>query len=72
LDCCLKENGNKFDLHAVVVMPNHGHLLLTPLRKSDGWNYSLPEIMRAGKGASARKINVFLGRSGPVWQEEFF
>jgi len=53
-------------------MPDHCHLLLTPLRKSDGWNYSLPEIMHAVKGASARRINVLLGRSGPVWQEEFF
>ena len=53
-------------------MPDHCHLLLTPLRKSDGWNYSLPEIMHAVKGASARRINVLLGRSGAVWQEEFF
>jgi REP element-mobilizing transposase RayT len=72
LECCLKENGKRFDLHAVVVMPDHCHLLLTPLRKSDGWNYSLPEIMHAVKGASTRKVNVLLGRSGPVWQEEFF
>jgi len=53
-------------------MPDHCHLLLTPLRKSDGWYYSLPEIMHAVKGASARRINVLLGRSGAVWQEEFF
>jgi REP element-mobilizing transposase RayT len=53
LDCSLKENGNRFDLHAGVVMPDHCHLLLTPLRKSDGRNYSLHEIMHAVKGASA-------------------
>ena len=28
--------------------------------------------MDAIKGASARKINVLLGRSGAIWQEEFF
>jgi putative transposase len=28
--------------------------------------------MHAIKGVSARRINVLLGRSGPVWQEEFF
>jgi REP element-mobilizing transposase RayT len=28
--------------------------------------------MHAIKGASARKINVLLGRSGAMWQEEFF
>jgi REP element-mobilizing transposase RayT len=72
LECCLKENGNKFDLHTAVVMPDHAHLLLSPLRGADGWNFSLPQIMHAIKGASARKINVLLGWSGAIWQEEFF
>jgi len=54
LECCLKENGNKFDLHTAVVMPDHAHLLLSPLRGADGWNFSLPQIMHAIKGASAR------------------
>jgi REP element-mobilizing transposase RayT len=72
LECCLKENNRKFDLHTVVVMPDHAHLLLSPLRDVDRWNFSLPQIMHAIKGASARKINILLGRSGPVWQEEFF
>ncbi len=70
--CCLKENGHKFDLHAVVVMPDHTHLLLSPLRDVNGFNFRLPQIMHAVKGTSARKINALLGRSGPVWQEEFF
>jgi REP-associated tyrosine transposase len=59
-------------LHTVIVIPDHAHLLLSPLRDVEGWNFSLPQIMHAIKGASARKINVLLGRSGPVWQEEFF
>ena len=53
-------------------MPDHAHLLLSPLRDADGWNFSLPQIMHAIKGVSARKINVLLDRCGPVWQEEFF
>jgi len=72
LECCLKENGTKFDLHTAVVMPDHAHLLLSPLRNADGWNFSLPQIMHAIKGASARRINMLLDRHGPVWQEEFF
>ena len=72
LECCLKEDGTKFELHTVAVMPDHVHLLLSPLRSWDGWNYSLPQIMHALKGTSARKINVLLARRGPVWQEEFF
>ena len=72
LECCLKENGTKFDLHTAVVMRDHAHLLLSPLRNVDGWNFSLPQIMHAIKGVSARKINILLARRGPVWQEEFF
>lgn len=72
LACCLRENSQKFDLHAAVVMPDHVHLIYSPLRREDGWSYTLPEIMKAIKGRSARQINVALKRTGPVWQEEFF
>ena len=68
----MHEDGQKFDLHAVVIMPDHVHLIYSPLRRADGWSYSLPEIMKAIKGRAARCINVALKRSGPVWQEEFF
>jgi len=72
MECCLKQNGVRFELHTVVVMPDHVHLLLTSLPRRDGWPYILPEIMHAIKGTSARKINLLLGRTGRVWQEEFF
>lgn len=72
LEGCLRQNGNQFDLHAAVVMPDHVHLIYSPLRREDGWSYTLPEIMKAIKGRVARQINVALQRSGPVWQEEFF
>jgi len=72
LECCVRENGHKFDLHAAVVMPDHVHVIYSPLRRGDGWSFDLPEIMKTIKGTSARQINVKLRRSGPVWQEEFF
>ena len=34
---CMHEHGKRIDLHAVVVMPDHVHLLFTPLRADDGW-----------------------------------
>ena len=70
LESCLKENGNKFELHPAVVMPGHSHLE-SPLRDAEVWNFSLPQIMHAIKEVLARKINILLSRSGPVWQEEF-
>jgi REP element-mobilizing transposase RayT len=69
---CLHDQGTKATIHAVVVMPEHAHLLLTPLRDLDGNLYSLVEILQAIKSASAHSMNRALGRSGPVWQEESF
>jgi REP element-mobilizing transposase RayT len=72
LECCLHEHGRTADLHVAVIMPDHVHLILTPLVGCDGWTCSLPDIMRMIKGRAARKINVFLRRCGPVWQDESF
>ncbi len=69
---CLHDQGTKAAIHAVVVMPDHAHLLLTPLQGSDGSIYSLVEILQGIKSASAHSLNRVLGRSGPVWQEESF
>jgi len=72
LQHCLHDHGKRFELHAAVVMPDHVHLLLTPLRDDEGWPYALPAILKLLKGVSARSINKLEGSSGPVWQEESF
>jgi len=69
---CLHDDVAKAAIHAVVVMPDHVHLLLTPLRDLDGNPHSLVEILQGIKSASAHSLNRVLGRSGPVWQEESF
>ena len=72
LQHCLYDNGKRFQLHAAVVMPDHVHLLLTPLCDKKGWPYGLPGILKLIKGASARSVNKLVGVFGPVWQEESF
>lgn len=72
LNCCLEQHTKKFNLHAAVVMPDHVHVIYSALRRQDGWEFTLPEIMKAIKGKSARLINLALNRRGSVWQEEFF
>jgi REP element-mobilizing transposase RayT len=72
LQHCRHDDGKRIQLHAAVVMPNHVHLLLTPLRDGQGWPYGLPSILKLIKGVSARNVNKLLGSSGPVWQEESF
>ena len=46
-------------LHAYVVMPNHVHLLWTPL-------ISLPDLVRRVKGATACRANKLLGRTRTI------
>jgi len=73
LECCRHDNGEKFDLRIAVVMPDHVHMIFTPLVNREAMEvYSLAEIMDAVKGASAHKINKALGRKGRVWQPESF
>jgi REP element-mobilizing transposase RayT len=72
LQHCLHDHGRRLQLHAAVVMPDHVHLLLTPLQDKEGWPYALPAILKSIKGTSARSVNKLLHHTGPVWQEESF
>jgi 5-methyltetrahydrofolate--homocysteine methyltransferase len=48
-------------------MPNHVHFLIKP-RES----YSLSKILQGIKSASAKEINILLGREGSLWQKESY
>ena len=73
LDACLYWNGRKCHIHACVVMPDHVHLLLTPLATGrDQCYHSLSEILHSIKSFSALEINRLLGRQGPLWLDENF
>jgi REP element-mobilizing transposase RayT len=69
---CMHDHGKRCELHAAVVMPDHVHLLLTPLADDRGWPHPLPLILKSMKGTSARSVNKLFGACGPVWQEESF
>lgn len=59
--------GQRDVMHAFVVMPNHVHLLVTPM---PGW--TLDQLTQSWKGFTSREINSYLGRSGALWQQESF
>ena len=60
--------GQRFDLHAWVVMPNHAHAVLRPRP-----DWTLSEILKSWKGFSAREANQVLKRTGTTfWQVESF
>jgi len=71
LEVCIYGNGKKFRLHGLVVMPDHVHIVLTPLADGDG-PFAIADIMQALKSTSAHRINKLLGRFGKVWQDESF
>ena len=62
----------RIQLHAIVVMPDHVHLLFRPLRDERGWPYPLVDILQCFKSTTAHRINKCLHTSGPVWEEESF
>ena len=71
VDTCVAGNGPKFELYALVVMPDHVHLALVPICRPHG-PIPIAETMQAIKGASAHGIDKLLNRRGKVWQEESF
>jgi len=65
-------DAQEYDLLAYCVMPNHAHLVFTPLPKADGQYHALSRIMMGLKGNSARRANRTLGRVGAFWQQESY
>jgi REP element-mobilizing transposase RayT len=73
LDSCFYGHGKKYNLYAAVVMPDHVHLILTPLTDVERkLIVPLQEITKGIKGFSAHAINRQLKSRGTVWQEESF
>jgi len=67
----VEENWLHFDakdycLLAWVVMPNHVHLLV------EIWQTPQTQLIKDWKGFTARRINRVLGRSGKLWQDDYW
>jgi REP element-mobilizing transposase RayT len=57
----------RYRLHSWVVMPNHVHVMATPLGR-----WSLADIVHSWKSFTAKEANAILKRSGPFWAREYF
>lgn len=62
-------DGRVYTLEAYSVMPNHVHLVCTPLSSGGGF-YSLSKIMHSLKGFTAWQANRLLKRKQDFWQHE--
>lgn len=60
-------DGQRYLLHAWTVMPNHVHVLFTPVGLHD-----LSNILHSWKSFSANSANKLLGKTGRFWQPESY
>jgi REP element-mobilizing transposase RayT len=60
-------DGQRYDLGAWCVMPNHVHVMLAPREER-----SLSDILHSWKSFSAKAINRLRGESGTLWQREYY
>lgn len=58
-------DGKKYELHGVVVLNDHVHMIINPLD-------TLSKIMHSIKSFTVHKINKTASRKGKLWQEENF
>jgi REP element-mobilizing transposase RayT len=62
-------DGSTYELGCYVIMPNHVHAVIRPLQpKSD----PLEKVLQGRKQRIARQINIRMGRSERLWQDESF
>lgn len=63
-------DGQVYDLDTFCIVPNHVHVVYTPLPKADGTYHAMSAIMHSLKRYTARQANQLLGREGSFWQHE--
>ena len=66
-DALLYFDASRYRLHAWVVMPNHVHVMVTPVGGE-----RLSAIVHSWKSFTAKKANALLGQKGTFWATEHF
>ena len=69
-DACRFFDRQRYELFTLVVMPDHVHMLIQPLPKSEQEYWTLSSILHSIKSYSAKQIPKAMGRTGTVWQSE--
>ena len=60
-------NGQRYELRAWTIMPNHVHAIVWPMP-----DYTLSNILHSWKSFTSKAANKLLGRTGEFWQKESF
>ncbi len=60
-------DGNRYDLIAWAIMPNHVHVVLRPYPGEE-----LPKIVQSWKSFTSKEVNQLLDREGSLWMSEYY
>ena len=60
-------DGQRYELRAWVVMPNHVHAVVWPMP-----GHTLSDVLHSWKSYTSKQANKLLGRTGEFWQSESF
>ncbi len=71
-EACRRFHRDRYIIYALVVMPDHVHMLIRPLPSGDDVFWHLGKLLGGMKGFSAREINARRDRKGAVWQDESY
>ncbi len=67
LDALRHFDGDRYELHACCIMPNHVHVVFSP-----GKGEAISKILHSWKSFTANRANEILGREGAFWQTESY
>ncbi|MEG4306657.1 REP-associated tyrosine transposase [Microcoleus sp. D3_18a_C4] len=70
LNACKFFDRQRYQIFCLVVMPDHVHMLMQPLAKSDNKLWSLSSILHSMKSYSSKQIPKVMKHIGTVWQDE--
>ena len=60
-------NGERYNMVAACVMPNHAHAVFSPAH-----GFELNNILHSWKSFTSNEANKILGRKGQFWEHEYF
>jgi len=66
-DALCSFDGERYELFAWCVMPNHVHVVFRPQE-----DHQLEEIVHSWKSFTAHRANKLLGRTGTFWRREYY
>ncbi|MDY6901202.1 MAG: transposase [Cyanobacteriota bacterium] len=69
LDACKFFHQKRYKLFIVVIMPDHVHLIVQPLIKSENEYWSIGSILHSIKSYSSKQIPKVMSHIGKVWQD---